>query len=236
MGDAWESRATSVRAIDAYVVSLLALCRMLCTARQRRRRDAWMDCGRGDVSTLTVLAQAQHALNGAWQGETRNGSAIVLTLDVKGDALTGTLARNGEPTAIADGKVSERRSRSRRRSTTRRRPCPARSPATASRCGWTGKERRAPSRSAAPRASRRTGRLGSAHGQRLSQPRDGDDPQRGRQRLLVRLRHRRHHRHAGRHGLPGSPAARGGRAPHLRMGEGARGARRAPPAPSLLRR
>ncbi len=68
---------------------------------------AWI-VGAVMVSTLTVLAQAQHVLNGAWQGETRNGSAIVLTLDVKGDALTGTLARNGEPTAIADGKVSDK--------------------------------------------------------------------------------------------------------------------------------
>ena len=57
--------------------------------------------------TVTVLAQAQHALNGAWHGETRNGSAIVLTLEVKADALTGTLTRNGEPTPLSDGKVSK---------------------------------------------------------------------------------------------------------------------------------
>jgi hypothetical protein len=57
---------------------------------------------------VTVLAQTQHALNGAWHGETRNGSAIVLTLEVKADALTGTLTRNGEPTTLQDGRVSDK--------------------------------------------------------------------------------------------------------------------------------
>jgi len=56
---------------------------------------------------VTVLAQAQHALDGAWHGETRNGSAIVLTLGVKADTLTGTPTRNGEPTPLLDGKVSK---------------------------------------------------------------------------------------------------------------------------------
>ena len=59
------------------------------------------------LAVATVLAQAQHALNGAWHGETRNGSAIVLTLEVKANALTGTLTRNGEPTPLQDGKVSK---------------------------------------------------------------------------------------------------------------------------------
>jgi hypothetical protein len=58
---------------------------------------------------VSVVAQAPHALDGAWHGETRNGSAIVLTLSVKADALTGTLTRNGEPTALQDGKVSDQR-------------------------------------------------------------------------------------------------------------------------------
>jgi hypothetical protein len=59
------------------------------------------------VLMVTVLAQAQHALNGAWHGETRNGSTIVLTLEVKADTLTGTLTRNGEPSTLKDGKVSD---------------------------------------------------------------------------------------------------------------------------------
>jgi hypothetical protein len=59
------------------------------------------------LSVATVLAQAQHALNGSWQGETRNGSTIVLNLEVKAETLSGTLTRNGEPTTLQDGKVSD---------------------------------------------------------------------------------------------------------------------------------
>jgi hypothetical protein len=62
--------------------------------------------GAAVMAMATVFVSAQHALNGAWHGETRNGSAIVLTLEAKGDTLTGTLSRNGEATPIADGKVS----------------------------------------------------------------------------------------------------------------------------------
>ena len=51
-------------------------------------------------------AHAQHALDGTWTGQTDGGSSIVLTLAVKGTALTGTLKRNEETTAIADGVVS----------------------------------------------------------------------------------------------------------------------------------
>jgi hypothetical protein len=69
--------------------------------------QTWL-IGAALASTLTTVAPAQHVLNGEWQGETRNGSAIVLTLDVKGDGLTGTVSRNGEATAIADGKVSDK--------------------------------------------------------------------------------------------------------------------------------
>ena len=56
-----------------------------------------------------VLAAAVHAqatLTGKWQGETQNGSQIVLDLTAIETTLTGTLTRNGEPTTITDGKVS----------------------------------------------------------------------------------------------------------------------------------
>ncbi len=62
--------------------------------------------GAAMVLMITGLA-AQHALNGAWHGETRNGSAIVLTLAVEADALSGTLTRNGEPATLSDGKLSK---------------------------------------------------------------------------------------------------------------------------------
>ena len=56
---------------------------------------------------LSTLLVAQAALSGTWQGETRNGSQIVLDLTAKDTTLTGTLTRNGQPAAITDGKVSK---------------------------------------------------------------------------------------------------------------------------------
>ena len=55
------------------------------------------------------LAQAQDkpTLTGTWEGETRSGASIVLTLAVKDTALTGTLVRNEQSTPITDGKVSK---------------------------------------------------------------------------------------------------------------------------------
>jgi len=50
---------------------------------------------------------AQAGLTGKWQGETRNGTPIVLDLTVKDAALSGTLTRDGQPIPIADGKVSK---------------------------------------------------------------------------------------------------------------------------------
>lgn len=59
------------------------------------------------VAAFACLVYAQDALNGTWEGETRNGAAIVLTLAVKGTALTGTLVRNAESATITDGTVAK---------------------------------------------------------------------------------------------------------------------------------
>ena len=59
------------------------------------------------IMTFVCVAQAQDALSGTWEGETRSGSSIVLTLAVKETVLTGTLVRNGQSTALSDGKVSK---------------------------------------------------------------------------------------------------------------------------------
>jgi hypothetical protein len=63
------------------------------------------------TSATIVLAfavvHAQAAITGKWQGETKNGSEIVLDLTATKTALTGTLSRNGQPTTITDGTVSK---------------------------------------------------------------------------------------------------------------------------------
>ena len=56
---------------------------------------------------FAAVVHAQEPLTGKWQGETKNGSQIVLDLTATETALTGTLTRNGEPTTITDGKVSK---------------------------------------------------------------------------------------------------------------------------------
>jgi hypothetical protein len=63
----------------------------------------------GAIVLTASLAQAQdkHTLTGTWEGETRNGASIALTLSVKDTALTGTLVRNEQSTPITDGKVSK---------------------------------------------------------------------------------------------------------------------------------
>ena len=58
------------------------------------------------LTTFAFVLQAQGPLNGTWEGETRGGSSIVLTLAVNDAVLTGTLVRNGQSTTISDGKVS----------------------------------------------------------------------------------------------------------------------------------
>lgn len=56
---------------------------------------------------LAAVVHAQATLTGKWQGETRNGSQIVLDLTATETTLTGTLTRNGQPATITDGKVSK---------------------------------------------------------------------------------------------------------------------------------
>lgn len=56
---------------------------------------------------LAAVIHAQAALTGKWQGETRNGSHIVLDLTATEEALTGTLTRNDQTVTITDGKVSK---------------------------------------------------------------------------------------------------------------------------------
>lgn len=53
------------------------------------------------------VVEAQDTLSGTWEGETRSGSSIVLTLAVKGTVLSGTLVRSGQSAPLSDGKVSK---------------------------------------------------------------------------------------------------------------------------------
>jgi hypothetical protein len=58
------------------------------------------------ILACSIILAAQDALSGKWEGETSNGSAIVLDLTAKGTALTGTLTRNGQSSPLSEGKVS----------------------------------------------------------------------------------------------------------------------------------
>jgi len=55
---------------------------------------------------LSAVVHSQAGLTGKWQGETRNGSRILLDLTAMKTVVTGTLTRNDEASTIADGKVS----------------------------------------------------------------------------------------------------------------------------------
>ena len=59
------------------------------------------------VLTLLAGGHAQAGITGKWQGETSNGSAIVLDVTAKGTELNGTMTRNSETVPITDGKVSK---------------------------------------------------------------------------------------------------------------------------------
>ena len=59
------------------------------------------------VLGCAVIGHAQATLTGKWQGETRNGSSIILDLTVKGATLTGTMIRNGENIPLSEGQVSK---------------------------------------------------------------------------------------------------------------------------------
>jgi hypothetical protein len=58
----------------------------------------------GFMSAPVVCAQAE--LTGKWQGETRNGSRVLLDLTVAKGEVTGTLTRNDETSPITEGKSS----------------------------------------------------------------------------------------------------------------------------------
>ena len=65
----------------------------------------WRDRnGKGDALTLK---RATTSLTGKWQGQTPNGSSLMLDLIQKDQQLTGTLTREGEPAPITSGKVSK---------------------------------------------------------------------------------------------------------------------------------
>ena len=57
------------------------------------------------LSTAAMSAQA--SLTGRWQGETNNGTQLVLDLTVNDAALTGTLTRDGQSSSVSEGKVSK---------------------------------------------------------------------------------------------------------------------------------
>jgi hypothetical protein len=59
------------------------------------------------VLMCALIGHAQAMLTGKWQGETPNGSSILLDLTVKGTTLTGTMTRNGERIPLSDGQVSK---------------------------------------------------------------------------------------------------------------------------------
>jgi hypothetical protein len=59
------------------------------------------------IVSAFVTTAAQETLSGKWEGETRSGTPIVLTVAVKGAELTGTLVRSGETATISEGKVAK---------------------------------------------------------------------------------------------------------------------------------
>jgi hypothetical protein len=65
----------------------------------------WRDRN-GKVDALT-LKRATTSLTGKWQGQTANGSSLMLDLVQKDQELTGTLTREGESAPITSGKVSK---------------------------------------------------------------------------------------------------------------------------------
>lgn len=66
----------------------------------------WPD-GLGRERAVALKRVTQAAITGKWQGVTRNGMQVVLDLTATETALTGTLTREGTPSAIRDGKVSK---------------------------------------------------------------------------------------------------------------------------------
>ena len=58
------------------------------------------------VLTVAGAARAQSGVAGKWQGVTGADASLALDLTVKGTALTGTLTRDDQKSALSDGKVS----------------------------------------------------------------------------------------------------------------------------------
>lgn len=59
------------------------------------------------ITMFACVVRAEDTLSGTWEGETRNGTSIVLNVEAKGAVLTGTLVRGGQSATLSDGKVSE---------------------------------------------------------------------------------------------------------------------------------
>lgn len=53
--------------------------------------------GIASAVVFVALVQAQEAMSGKWQEETKNGNQIVLDVKATKTALTGTLIFNGQP-------------------------------------------------------------------------------------------------------------------------------------------
>ena len=58
------------------------------------------------VLTVAGAAQTQSGVAGKWQGVTGADASLTLDLTVNGTALTGTLTRDDQKSALSDGKVS----------------------------------------------------------------------------------------------------------------------------------
>ena len=56
---------------------------------------------------VAAVVAGQGSLTGKWEGKTPNNMTVVLELVAKNAVLTGTLTRNGQSSAIEEGKVSK---------------------------------------------------------------------------------------------------------------------------------
>lgn len=63
--------------------------------------------GAAVLIVVAVVAHAQAALTGKWQGESPNGSQVMLEVKATETALTGTLAVDGQRLPLVDGKLSK---------------------------------------------------------------------------------------------------------------------------------
>ena len=56
---------------------------------------------------LPALLAGQSTLTGRWEGKTPGDSPVTIDMAVKGPALTGTMAVDGQTVALEDGKTSK---------------------------------------------------------------------------------------------------------------------------------